>query len=157
MGKQAKKKQKSEAQSGNQKNHNRATRGINSKRRGAVWSIKRYKAKDEDGKEVERKHYVTIPVGTLWDPWDPNKNDRRKATEPFDSLHLDWREQMMEYAADNNARVGQIELGDGRFLYRVYQGENVGKPDKVFFELQSARKFVNVRDTKKRKRAKKVG
>jgi len=156
MGKQAKKK-KPDAQSNNQKKHNRSTRGINTKRSGAVWAIRRYKAKDKDGEEVERKHYVTIPVGTLWDPFDLNKNDKRKAVEPFDALHLDWREEMMEYAADNNARIGKIELGDGEFLYRVYQGENVGKPDRVFFELQSTRKFVDVRDVKKRKRAKKVG
>ena len=156
MGKQAKKKVKTS--DGNQKTHNKATRGINTRRRGATWAIRRYKAKDSEGNEVERNHIVTVPVNTLWDPWDPNKNDSRKAQEPYDALHLDWRHEMMEYAADNNARIGKLDLGDGVFLYRVFQGENVGKPDKVFFELQSKRKFVDVRAAKKvRKRAKKVG
>jgi hypothetical protein len=161
MGKQAKKKVKSDAQMSKQKRHNRATRGMNTKKRGAVWAIRRYKAKEknEDGEmvEVERSYEVTIPPGTLWDPWDPNKNDPRKATEPYDALHLDWREEMMEYAADNNARIGKISLGNGEFLYRVFQGESVEKPDKTFFEMQSARKFVNVRDNKRRRKPKKVG
>ncbi len=58
----------------------------------------------------------------------------------------------------NNARIGRIILGNGEFLYRVYQGENVQEPKKVFFEIQSARKFVDVRDHKKRRRrTQKVG
>ena len=165
MGKQAKKKQKSDAQNANQQHHNRATRGINTRKRGSVWAIRKYKlkdkegkvVKDKEGKDVERSLEVMVPPRTLYDPWDQNKNDPRKAAEPFDSLHLDWREEMMHYAADNNARIGRIVLDNGEFLYRVFQGENVDEPDKVFFEMQSARKFVDVRSKKRRRKAKKVG
>ena len=156
MGKQAKKKQKDA--SSNQKTHNRSTRGINTKRKGVLWAIRRRKVKNKDGEEKEVKEKVFIEPNTFYDPFDKNKNDRRKAVEPFDSLHLDWREEIMEYAADNNARIGKLDLGDGEFLYRVYQGESVQKPDTVFFEIQSKRKFVDIRGAKRRKKgAKKVG
>lgn len=156
MGKQAKKKVKSGET--NQKTHNKGTRGINTKRKGVLWSIRRRKVKNKDGEETEVRENIFVPPNTLYDPFDKNKNDRRKAIEPFDSLHLDWREEMMEFAADNNARIGKLDLGGGEFLYRIYQGESVEKPDLVFFEVQSKRKFVDVRGVKRRKKgAKKVG
>jgi hypothetical protein len=170
MGKQAKKKTKSDSQASNQKNHNRATRGINTRRRGATWAIRKYKAKvkDEDGKEVEveKTLRIEVPPRTFWDPWDQNKNDRNKAVEPYDALHLDWRHEMMEYVAEKNEnllegekklRIGKLDLGNGTFLYRVFQGENVTEPDKVFFEIESSRKFVDVREKKRRRKPKKVG
>jgi len=157
MGKQAKKKQKADTQSANQQNHNRASRGMNTRKRGALWALRRFKTKDSEGKEVERSLRIEVPPGTLYDPWDANKNDPRKAIEPFDALHLDWREEMMHYAADNDARIGKISLDNGEFLYRVFKGKNVDEPDEVFFELQSARKFVNVHDGKRKRKTKKVG
>lgn len=157
MGKQAKKKDKNDAQAAKQKRHNVKTKGMNTSKRGAVWATRSYKARDEEGNEVTRKYNVYVPARTLWDPWDPNRNDERKVKEPFDALHLDWRKEVMEFAADNNARIGKISIGNGKFLYRVFLGDSVEKPSKVFFEIESSRKFVDVRDKKRRRRPKKVG
>ena len=167
MGKQAKKKQKGEEQAANQQRHNRATRGINTRRRGATWAKRQRKTKDKEGNEVIETYRIEVPPRTYWDPWDQNKNDRKKAVEPFDALHLDWRHEMMEYVAEKNetrrqgekkVRIGKLELGNGVFLYRVFKGENVTEPDEVLFELQSTRKFVDVREKKgRRKKVQKVG
>ena len=162
MGKQAKKKQKSETQVQGQQRHNRATRGMNTRRRGTLWAVrevpKRDKKgvvqKDEDGNVLVQTYNVYVPPRVGWDIWDKAKNDPKKALEPFDSLHLDWREEMMEFAADNNARIGKIDLGEGVFLYRVFRGSNVLKPDEVFFEVQSSKKFTLERE-RKRKRVRK--
>lgn len=159
MGKQAKKKQKSENLK--QHRHNSKTRGINSTKRGPVWAMRerlsKRKVLDDDGKEkteeYTERYNVTVPVGTLYDPFDKTKNDPKRASEPFDALHLDWKLEMMEYAAENNARIGSIDIGDGSFLYRVFIGDSIDKPEKVFFEVQSRSKFVLEKTPKRRKKA----
>lgn len=165
MGKQAKKKEKTEAQAAKQRRHNRATRGINTTKRGVVWARRSFKSKDKDGKEIIDEYEVIIPPRTYWDPWDKNKNDKGRAQEPFDALHLDWREEMVHYIADANAikekteekmRIGKIDLGDGEYLYRVYKGDNIDKPKEVLFEIQSRRKLILERHSQRRIRRKKV-
>lgn len=153
MGKQAKKKQKSEAQAAGQKTHNRATRGINTKRKGALWARRFVKSKDEEGNEVELPYDIFVPPRTMWDPWDRSRNDERRTDEPFDSLHLDWREEMMHYAAEINAHIGRLPLGDGVFLYRVYYGNNPREPKEVLFEVESSRSFTLERSPRRKPKA----
>jgi hypothetical protein len=158
VGKQAKKKQKTGNE--NQKTHNKATRFMNTKKRGALWALRQVPVrnkkgvvqKDEDGNVITQTARVTVPPRTGWDIWDKNKNDPKKAQEPFDALHLDWREEMMEFAADNNARIGKIDQGNGVFLYQVYRDEPgpLGKRI-VFFEVESSKKFTLEKQRRVRK------
>jgi len=158
MGKQAKKKVKTG--SVNQQVHNKATRGINTHRRGVLWAIREVPIKekgvlkkDKDGNAITRKVEIFVPPNVGWDIWDQAKNDPKKAQEPFDSLHLDWRAEMMEFAVDNDAKIGKTDLGDGTFLYRVYkEDKNSLRPDTVFFEVQSSKKFTLEREHRKRVR-----
>lgn len=157
MGKQAKKKQKTDAQASGQKRHNKATRFMNTKKRGVLWSIRQVAVrdkkgsvvKDDDGNVETREHKIYVPPRTGWDFWDKNKNDADKAVEPYDALHLDWRQEIMEFAADNNARIGTINKADGMFLTRVYKGDNVYQPKELFFEVESSKPFVIERERRK--------
>lgn len=156
MGKQAKKKEKSEAQAQRQKRHNKATRGMNTKKRGVLWATRQRKVKDEEGNEVIQNYGVYVPPGVGYDPFDKQKNDPSAAQEPFDALHLDWREQAMYYMAEENARVDKTDLGDGVFLYRFYR-ESPGGNKEVLFEVQSSKKFVFEPKKRRPKGAQKVG
>lgn len=140
MGKQAKKKEKTETQASNQKRHNRNTKGINTKNQGSLWSIRLRKTK-EDGKEVIKTYEVRVPPHTLFNP-DDRMRTADNAPEPFDSFQLDWREELVHYAADNEAKLGSITLDNGSYLHRVYVGDNVENPDKILIELQSSKKLI---------------
>jgi hypothetical protein len=140
MGKQAKKKQKPAGTV--QKNHNRATRGINTKKRGALWSIRRRTVKDKDGNEVEKVERVHVPPRTLFDPWDKNRNDPKRAQEPFDDLALDWREELMHYAGERGAKIGTVSLGDGMFSHRVFYGKNAAEPRELLLEVFSSKQLT---------------
>jgi hypothetical protein len=155
MGKQAKKKQKTDAQASKQRRHNRNTRGINTKKKGALWAIRSFKTK-EDGVEVTKTYEVRVPPGTLYNPFDRGRYSEH-AQEPFDALQLEWREELMHYAAENDAKIGSIDLGNGQYLHRVYYGDTVKNPDSVLLEIQSARKFlVEKRGPRRRARRKKA-
>jgi len=140
MGKQAKKKQKTEAQSKGQKTHNRATRGVNTKRKQIVWETRQETYKDKDGNEKTRMVKVTYPNNLLWD-WsrthDAVVNDdgitqlmRRKPEKqkplpaPLDTL-LDntWEEDLSQYAEEHSAKVERTPLGNGVFRYEVWRNE----------------------------------
>jgi len=152
MGKQAKKKDKSDAQAAKQKHHNKATRGINTRRRGVLWSLRQRRVKDKEGNEEIRTEKVYVEPNTMYDPFDKAKNDPSIAHEPFDALHLDWREHIMHYVADNEARMETINLGNETFLYRVFK-ETPGGNREVLFEVQSAKKFIIERKARRTKRA----
>jgi len=154
MGKQAKKKEKNESQVTQQRRHNPATRGVNTFKKGVVWALREIKK----GDEVE-VYEVVVPRDTGFNPHDKNRGAYRaafvrngkmeiawktnkNAHEPFDSMALDWREEMMHYAVDNNARIGRKNLPNGKFLYRVFQGGSIDKPDILFFEIESASKLI---------------
>lgn len=164
MGKQAKKKLKTETQVSGQKHHNKATRFMNTKKKGVLWAIRQVPIrnkrgqvqKDEEGNVKTREHKVYVPPRTGWDYWDKSKNDAEKAQEPFDALHLDWRQEIMEFAADNSAKIARIDQGDGVFLYQVYRDEPVGEDGKpggrtVFFEVESTKSLTLERDRSRRK------
>jgi len=103
-----------------QRVHNRLTRGMNTKKRGPLWAIRKYKTKNDNGEEVEREYRVYVPVRTFLDPWD--KKTYTDAQEPLDSLGLDWQEEFQHYAAEHNARIGKRKLEDGRYQHVVYLG-----------------------------------
>lgn len=157
MSKQVKSKEKSEEQINAGRRHNRTTRGINTRRRGSVWAKRSLKVVDKDGNEVEKLYEVKVPHDTLYDPWDKNRNDKKRAQEPFDALHLDWRKEMMEYVADNEARIATTKLSNGEFLYEVVVPAPKTKKNlegiKVLFSVQSGKKFVADRKPRRRKRA----
>jgi len=148
MGKQAKKKVK--VGGGVQKTHNKATRGINTSKRGALWAIRRRLVKDKDGNEVEKTERVYVPPHTLYDPWDKNRNDAHRAAEPFNDLHLDWREEMMEYAAEKSAKIGSIPYGDGMFSHRVFYGKNAAEPQELLLEVISSKALTLERPPRRR-------
>lgn len=147
MGKQAKKKQKTEAQVKGQKRHNSATRGINTKKRGPTWSIRQVAIrnkkgvvqKDEHGKVLTEEVHIQVPIGVGFDMF--GKYDEN-SPEPFDALALDWRQEIMEYAADIGAKVGKIDKGNGIGLYRVYRGDNIYQPDELYLEVESPKRFT---------------
>tara|TARA_Y100000593_G_C4217096_1_gene289806 strand:- start:192 stop:650 length:459 start_codon:yes stop_codon:yes gene_type:complete len=140
----------------NQKRHNRYTRGINTFRKGALWSIRLSKSKDKDGKEKEVVEKIRVPVNTAWDPWDKNRVEKQRAQEPFDSLHLDWRAEFVDYAKSEHARIGSVNIGGGEYLHRIFYGENVKNPDTILLEVRS-NKGLTVERRRKRGKTKKVG
>ena len=138
MGKQAKKKEK--VGNSNQRKHNSNTKGCNTNKRGALWAVREYKNK---AGEVKVEH-VFVPHNPQYDPWDKDRS-RDRAQEPFDSLYLDWRQELMEYAADNNARIAKKTLPEG-YLYEVVVPAPRTKrnPDgiQVLLSIESTQKFV---------------
>jgi hypothetical protein len=140
MGKQAKK--KAVVGGATQKTHNRATRGVNTRKRGALWAIRQRKVKDKDGNESYKEERVYVPPRTLFDPWDKNRNDPRKAQEPFDDLSLDWREELMHYAGEREAKIGSVSLGDGMFSHRVFYGKNAAEPTQLLLEVFSSKQLT---------------
>lgn len=152
MGKQAKKKEKSEAQLKGQKKHNRNTKGINTKKQGSLWAIRHFK--DDDGKL--QTYEVRVPHDTKWDPWDKSRYSPR-APEPFDSFQLDWREELTHYANEHEAKIGSVELPDGYYAHRVYFGESAENPEVVLVEVQSSKKLlIEKRGPRRRSRRKKA-
>lgn len=157
MGKQAKKKQKTEAQLKGQKRHNAGTRGVNTKKLGALWAIRQVPLrnkkgevkKDDEGNVLTREVEVRVPVDAGYDMFA--KYDKN-SPEPFDSCTLDWRQEVMEFCADNGARVAKIDKGDGVFAYRVYRDEpnpkGKGMIRNVLFEIESTKRFTLEKERK---------
>jgi hypothetical protein len=162
MGKQAKKKAKSETQAAKQNHHNRATRGINTTRKQIVWDTKQEVYKDKDGKEKVRTVDIAYPPNLQWDwsrIYDVVNNDegvavlmRRKPEKqkplpaPLDTLLEDtWELELAEYASENDAKVERTPLGDGRIRHDVWRNEIdprtlKEKRRKVIFSITSSRK-----------------
>lgn len=126
MGKQAKKKDP-KLKSGEQRKHNRSTKGNNTRKRGPLWSLRQYKHKHkETGKESIKTAEIRVPLGVGWNPELLGKKAREHGLpEPFDALHLDWADEMREYATELNdqegisAKVRRINLPDGWYNYEV--------------------------------------
>jgi len=140
MGKQAKKKQKTDGQGKTQKNHNRATRGVNTKRRACVWETRQENCKDKDGNPAVKTVKVTYPNNTQWD-WTllydavPDEEGvtrlmRRKPEKqkplpaPFNELLNDnWDEDLAQYAEEQHAGIDKSSIGGGRFRFEVFREE----------------------------------
>jgi len=172
MGKQAKKKQKSEAQIKGQKRHNKANRGINTKRRPILWETRERVKKDKDGNEVIEQFDVTYPPNILWDwsrIYDAVTDDegitrlvRRKPEKqkplpaPLDTLLDDtWEEDLQAYADDHNAGVSKTPVGGGRFTHEVWREEYspiTGKNERRVLLTVAGARSTKVPTTKKRKK-----
>jgi hypothetical protein len=158
MGKQAKKKVDVLGKTTN-KRHNKATKGSNTRRQGPVWShrqklLKDSKGKtlkDDDGNDRFETYQVRVPHRAQWDPFDKQRYGDY-AQEPFDSLQLDWVEELTEYALEKSAKLGSISLGDGRFLHRVFYGDNIEKPKQVLLEVASSKRLIINKGPKRRPR-----
>lgn len=159
MGKQAKKKVKSDSQSENQRRHNKATRGINTNKKPVLFD-RRYRKVEEDGKEIIEYQDITVSPYTQWDPFDRKRNGEY-AEPPFDLLRRDWRRDFIHYHAEHDhvidsngiprkVRIGNITLPNGRYLHRIYYGESVKNPEGVILEVESSKKLI----FKKKKRRK---
>ena len=96
--------------------------------------------KDKKGNEERYIKEVRIPPGLQWDPFDKTRWD--KADEPFAALQLDWKKELMHYAADYDARIGKIDMPDGSFAYRVFYGDTVHNPEVLFLEVFSNQKLL---------------
>jgi hypothetical protein len=142
MGKQAKKKDP-KLKADKQRRHNRGTKGNNSRKRGPLWSIRQYKTKDEDGKEVTKVAEVRVPLGVGWNPELLGKKVREQGLpEPYDALHLDWADEMREYVHELSdqegvrAKVTRTNLDNGRYNYEVIR--KVGNDDEeVLWSIES--------------------
>lgn len=148
MGKQAKKKQKSDTQAAEQKIHNRATRFSNTKNRQIIWDKK--KRKKENG--LEDTYLVTYPPNTQWD-WSKiydaapdqdgtmrlvrKKSDKQPPLyEPYDMLLEDWEDGIRGYAEQYvNAKIEREQLSNGRFIYTVFQKVKDNKNKEVKLTL----------------------
>tara|TARA_R100001244_G_scaffold128115_1_gene98972 strand:- start:881 stop:1420 length:540 start_codon:yes stop_codon:yes gene_type:complete len=141
MGKQAKKKQKSDVVGQSQKTHNRATRGVNTSRRLCVWGYEeRVTGKDAEGNALTKKVKITYPQNTMWD-WTRiydavpgndgvlrlmrRKSEKQKPLQaPFDRLLDDTLDDDIRgYAEDHSAGVERTSIGDGRFQSEVFMEE----------------------------------
>lgn len=150
MGKQAKPKPASAK--GTQKKHNQKTRWMNTKKKGTIWESYTVRYKDKEGNEQEYTKDVIIPPKTQYDMFDVQNMDPDRAQSPFDSMHLDWVEEIMQYAADYNAKIGKINLPNGTYLYRVYIGGNVNVPKWKLLEVESSRLLTLARKAPKKQR-----
>lgn len=154
MGKQAKKKNKTAAQTESQKRHNKATRGINTKKQGALWALRPFKTKDEDGKEITAVEEIRVPPGTQWNPFDSTRYSEY-APEPFDALQLNWVEELNHYAIENEAKLDTVNLANGNFLHRVVkESKNPDEPDEILMSVESPRKLMINRGPRRRARRK---
>ena len=141
MGKQAKK--KDAKLKGNQKNHNRSTKGVNTSKMGPLWALRQYKTKDEEGKEVIKTAKIRVPLGVGWNPELMGKKAREHGLpEPYDSLHLKWEDEMVEYVNELNdqdgvrAKVRRVNLPDGRYNYEVVK--KVGnEEEEILWSIES--------------------
>jgi hypothetical protein len=126
MGKQAKKKQKTEGTAKDQQRHNRATRYSCSKNRPIVWD----RAVMQDGDIYE----VLLPPNTQWD-WSrthdavtvddgttklmPKKQPN--LYEPFDTLLDDFGDNLRGFAEFHKAKIERDVVREGYFKYTVYR------------------------------------
>lgn len=141
MGKQAKKDSKLK---GEQRKHNRATKGNNTHKRGPLWSIRQYKTKDKDGKEVTKVAEVRVPLGIGWNPELLGKKAREQGLpEPYDALHLDWSDEMREYVLELNdqdgvrVKITRTNLDNGRYNYEIIRKDNDNGKEEVLWSIES--------------------
>jgi len=127
-------KKKEENCKDDQHKHNRNTRGINTKRQGVLWA--RRKFIDENNKV--QKYEIRVPVGSQWDEERLSKKARENGLpEPFDALHLEWADELREYAEDINGVVERETLSSGRYNYALIIKDAAGD-DEIVFEIESS-------------------
>ena len=148
----SKQKAKDSKTNNNQKKHNSSTKGINTSRRGPLWSIRKALLKNrKTGETKEINVEVRVPPNTLYDPeLGRNKN----LPEPFDAIKLDWAEEVAGYLLDGY-KLEKKPLEDGRFEYRVKGSIETGggiKEYTVFTIVSKRNAFMESRPRRKRRR-----
>jgi len=127
-------KKKDQKSKGDQQSHCRATRGINTSRRGPVWAKRQYKKADGTTGIQE----IQVPPGSQWNPERMSKKSRENGLpEPFDALHLEWDDELREYADEVNGKVERTNLPGDRYNYALIVKDEAGD-DKVLFEIESS-------------------
>lgn len=131
---------KEKKQDGQQKNkgrtHNPKTRYYNSRRKGVKWG----EANRTVGKGKNKRDIVVdvvIPYDKQWDPALFDKPAVDKLSFPYDTLLLDWMEETIHYALNNNSKVKKhwnektllytysVINRDGKKLFEVITPRNI--------------------------------
>lgn len=115
MGKQQKPKPVS--QSGKRRIHNKATKGNNTRKRGATWErLFVIKTDKKTGEETEVSFETRVPYGTLY---DPSLDSAKYLNSPFDAIQLDWVDELAHYAARINGKIIRDVVPNGMFEYKL--------------------------------------
>jgi hypothetical protein len=134
---------------GVQKNHNKATKGNNTRKKGAVWAVQSRRVKDKTtGEEREVRYEVRVPKGL---GYDPELASKKNLPEPLDTIHLDWAEELAAFVARTDGKLYREALPGGRFEYRVRDVHG----NIVFSVISSRNAFIDHRPRRKRRRGRK--
>ncbi len=143
MGKQAKKKNKSEAEIAKQRRHNRSTKGVNTRKQGSLWALRQHKVKNDENKDVIEIEQIRVPYDAMWNPFDSTRYGEY-AQEPFDSLSLNWVEEIQHYAIENEAKLDTVTLANGKYLHKVIKQNKDSKvADEVLFQIETSSRLLN--------------
>lgn len=128
-----------------QRKHNPKTRGYNTKYKGTVWGeVQRTIGKGRNKREITEK--VVVPYDKQWDP--SMLEHPENLPYPYDLLTLDWMEEVVHYALDNNAKVKkEFDEKTGLFTYRVISRERG-----LVFEVTSSRNVMFNPNLRRKKR-----
>ncbi|HUS89615.1 MAG TPA: hypothetical protein VMW91_09660 [Desulfosporosinus sp.] len=144
MGKQQKPKPPSLGKTN--RNHNRATKGNNTRKKGALWSIRKAIVRNKktgDTREVDVE--IRVPYDAQYDPFI---NIRKEMPEPYDSLSLDWADETLAYITENNAKLYKELLPCGKFEYKVRDESG----NLIFSVISERNAFMEPRPRRKRRR-----
>ncbi len=146
-----------------QRRHNSATRGARTKKLGPLWAIRQYKEKDEEGKERIKTYDIRVPIGVAWDSDLISKKSKELGLpEPYDSLHLDWADELREYVDEHSvtgkygSKIEREPLDNGRYEYKVIKVfTDKTKKDELLLTIESPfnHNFVSTGKFKKKSRA----
>lgn len=131
---------------GVQKNHNKATKGVNSRKRGPLWAVRRAIVRNKKtGEEREVSYQIRVPHNTLY---NPELVGRKNLPEPFDALKLDWVDELAHYLANSSYKLYRETIDEGLFEYRVRNEEG----DLIFSLISSRNAFIENKPRRRRKR-----
>ena len=129
--------------------HNSSTRGVNTKKKGALWATRKALVKDKNTKEVKEVNVeVRVPPNSLY---NPELLSMKNLPEPFDSIQLDWADELASYVADSSLKLYREALEDGLFEYKVCDERG----NLIFSVISSRNAFIDSRPRRKRRRGRK--
>jgi len=106
-----------------QKKHNAGTRGINKGKKNKVWNA-------------------------LYNP--ELGYTKKQLPEPFDTIKLDWREELAYYILDGNYKLYSEQMADGSYDYRIRDIEG-----DLVLTINTTRNLFDIAKPDKPKRARK--
>ena len=108
-----------------QHRHNPGTKGLRTKKLGPLWAIRQYNSKDENGVDRISSYEVRVPVRAMWNSdLISSKQKELGLPEPFDSLYLEWADELRDYAEENTStecaiKIERTPISNDKYRYEV--------------------------------------